>query len=43
MEAHRDKSETKTFQITYTVSPDAPASVMGATASLGFTWEAQNS
>lgn len=38
-----DKSEAKTFQITYTVSPDAPASLMGATASLGFTWEAQNS
>ncbi|PZF59437.1 hypothetical protein DEI81_13675 [Curtobacterium sp. MCBD17_013] len=38
-----DKAETKTFQITYTVSPDAPASLMGATASLGFTWEAQNS
>lgn len=38
-----DKAESKTFQITYTVSPDAPASLMGATASLGFTWEAQNS
>lgn len=38
-----DKSETKTYQITYTVSSDAPASLMGATASLGFTWEAQNS
>lgn len=38
-----DKTDTKTFQITYTVSPDAPASLMGATASLGFTWEAQNS
>ncbi|MBB1198612.1 MULTISPECIES: hypothetical protein [Curtobacterium] len=38
-----DKAEAKTFQITYTVSPDAPASLMGATASLGFTWEAQNS
>ncbi|MBF4616438.1 hypothetical protein [Curtobacterium sp. VKM Ac-1376] len=38
-----DKAETKTFQITYTVSPDAPASLMGATAVLGFTWEAQNS
>lgn len=38
-----DKPETKTYQITYTVSPDAPASLMGASASLGFTWEAQNS
>lgn len=38
-----DKPETKTYQITYTVSSDAPASVMGASASLGFTWEAQNS
>ena len=38
-----DKPETKTYQITYTVSPDAPASLMGANASLGFTWEAQNS
>ncbi|WBU37018.1 hypothetical protein [Homoserinibacter sp. YIM 151385] len=37
------KAETRTFQITYTVSPDAPASLMGASASLGFTWEAQNS
>lgn len=37
------KAETKTFQITYTVSPDAPSSLMGAKASLGFTWEAQNS
>lgn len=36
------KPETRTFQITYTVSPDAPATLMGATASLGFTWEAQN-
>lgn len=38
-----DKPETRTYQITYTVSPDAPASLMGANASLGFTWEAQNS
>ncbi|WP_258375494.1 hypothetical protein [Curtobacterium sp. MCSS17_008] len=38
-----DKAETRTYQITYTVSPDAPASLMGASASLGFTWEAQNS
>jgi hypothetical protein len=36
------KPESRTFQITYTVSPDAPASLMGATAGLGFTWEAQN-
>jgi hypothetical protein len=38
-----DKADSRTYQITYTVSPDAPASLMGATASLGFTWEAQNS
>lgn len=38
-----DKAETRTYQIAYTVSPDAPASLMGASASLGFTWEAQNS
>lgn len=37
------KPESRTFQITYTVSPDAPSSLMGAAASLGFTWEAQNS
>lgn len=36
-------AETRSYRITYTVSPDAPASLMGAHASLGFTWEAQNS
>lgn len=34
--------ETVVYEISYAVSPDAPSSVMGATASLGFTWEAQN-
>jgi len=34
--------ETRTFQITYTVSGDAPSSIMGGTASVNFTWEAQN-
>lgn len=34
--------EARTFQITYAVSSNAPSSVMGATANLTFTWEAQN-
>lgn len=34
--------ETVVYEITYAVSPDAPSSVMGTAASLGFTWEAQN-
>ncbi|WZH36871.1 MAG: hypothetical protein PIR02_19310 [Microbacterium enclense] len=34
--------EARTFQITYTVSPDAPSSIMGAAATFHFTWEAQN-
>jgi hypothetical protein len=37
-----DSPETRTFQITYSVSPDAPSSIMGATANVNFTWEAQN-
>ena len=36
-------SETRVFQFTYTVSPTAPSTVMGGTAQLGLTWEAQNS
>ena len=36
-------SETKTYQITYTVSGSAPDSTQGGTAAVGFTWEAQNS
>ncbi len=34
--------ETRTFQISYSVSNNAPSSVMGGTAQLNFTWEAQN-
>ena len=34
--------EARTFQITYTVSPDAPSSIMGAAATFHFTREAQN-
>ncbi|MDF2045968.1 hypothetical protein [Microbacterium sp. Kw_RZR3] len=34
--------ETRTFQITYAVSTNAPSSIMGATANVNFTWEAQN-
>lgn len=36
-------SETRVFQFTYTVDPAAPNSTQGGTASIGFTWEAQNS
>ncbi|MBF4616380.1 hypothetical protein ITJ56_17685 [Curtobacterium sp. VKM Ac-1376] len=36
-------SETRVYRVTYTVSSTAPNSVQGGTASLGFTWEAQNS
>jgi hypothetical protein len=36
-------SETRVFQITYTLDPAAPNTVQGGTASVGFTWEAQNS
>jgi len=36
-------SETRVFQITYTLDPAAPNTVQGGTASIGFTWEAQNS
>jgi len=35
-------SETRVFQFTYTLDPAAPNSVQGGTASIGFTWEAQN-
>jgi len=34
--------ETVVYEISYAIDVDAPASVMGASASLGFTWEAQN-
>ncbi|GAA4664543.1 hypothetical protein [Frondihabitans cladoniiphilus] len=36
-------SETRVFQFSYTLSPTALPTVMGGTAALGFTWEAQNS
>lgn len=36
-------SETRVYQVTYTVSPSAPNTTQGGTASLGLTWEAQNS
>lgn len=35
-------AESKTYQFTYTVDPLAPSTVQGGTASIGFTWEAQN-
>jgi hypothetical protein len=35
-------SDTRVFQITYTFDPTAPNSTQGGTASIGFTWEAQN-
>jgi hypothetical protein len=35
-------SEPRTFQFTYTVDAAAPNSVQNSTASIGFTWEAQN-
>jgi hypothetical protein len=35
--------QAKTYRITYTVSAAAPNSTMGSTASIGLTWEAQNS
>lgn len=34
--------ETRTYKITYTLKTDAPNSTQGGTASMGFTWEAQN-
>lgn len=36
-------NETRTFQFGYTVSSSTPDSAQGGAASLGFTWEAQNS
>jgi hypothetical protein len=36
-------TESRTYKITYTLSPAAPNSTQGGTATLGFTWEAQNS
>jgi hypothetical protein len=34
---------TKSYRITYALSPSTPDSAQGGTAALGFTWEAQNS
>jgi hypothetical protein len=36
-------SETRVFQFTYTLDAAAPNTAQGGTASIGFTWEAQNS
>ncbi len=34
---------TKAYRITYSLSPSTPDSAQGGTATLGFTWESQNS
>lgn len=36
-------SETRVFQVTYTLSSTTPNTAQSGTASLGLTWEAQNS
>ena len=36
------KAESRTYQISYAFSADAPNSTQGGTASVGLTWEAQN-
>jgi hypothetical protein len=36
-------SETRVFQFSYTLDPNTPNTAQGGTASIGFTWEAQNS
>jgi hypothetical protein len=36
-------SESRVYQVTYTVSSTAPNSAQAGTAALGLTWEAQNS
>lgn len=35
--------ETRVYQIVFTLDPAAPDTTQGGTASVGFTWEAQNS
>lgn len=35
-------SESRTFQISYTLDPNTPNSAQGGSAATGFTWEAQN-
>jgi hypothetical protein len=34
--------ETKVYRVTYTLPTNAPSTAQGLTASVGFTWEAQN-
>jgi hypothetical protein len=34
---------TKTYKVTYTLSPSTPDSAQGGTTALGLTWESQNS
>ncbi len=36
-------SETRTYRFTYLLKDDAPNTTQASTASIGFTWEAQNS
>lgn len=36
-------SDTRTYKVVYTVDSNAPESTQGGTASIGLTWEAQNS
>jgi Camelysin metallo-endopeptidase len=36
-------SDTRTFQVAYTLSSSTPDSAQGGTATFGLTWEAQNS
>lgn len=36
-------SDTRVYRFSYVLPASAPNSVQGGTASLGFTWEAQNS
>jgi len=36
-------TENRSYQITYTVSPNAVNDTQNGTAAIGFTWEAQNS
>ncbi|QWS32659.1 hypothetical protein [Curtobacterium aetherium] len=36
-------AETRVYKVSYAVPSTAPSSVMGGTASLGLTWEVQNS
>lgn len=36
-------AESRTYRVSYSLADNAPDSTQGGTASLGFTWEAQNS